>query len=190
MGTGGAPSWTSWDLFHLYHRKGTTDATFIGAQSVFQPGKYFDPDAEANSNLTARLYYLFPVCRFAHYLKVMVRDKIGSFKERSDMESWLNNWISNYVLLNPDAGEEAKAQKPLAAAEVKVQEIPGKSRVITPPNFGAAPLSIGGIERFAALTSKLPSAKAVGLSDPGDFPLPVRKRKKSLTNDARTSIQI
>jgi type VI secretion system protein ImpC len=146
----------------LYHRKGTTDATFIGAQSVFQPGKYFDPDAEANSNLTARLYYLFPVCRFAHYLKVMVRDKIGSFKERSDMESWLNNWISNYVLLNPDAGEEAKAQKPLAAAEVKVQEIPGNPGYYAAQFWLRPHYQLEGLNVSLRLTSKLPSAKAGG----------------------------
>ncbi len=146
----------------LYHRKGTTDATFIGAQSVFQPGKYYDPDAEANSNLTARLYYMFPVCRFAHYLKTMVRDKIGTFKEKSDMESWLSNWISNYVLLNADAGEEAKAEKPLSAAQVKVQEVPGNPGYYTAQFWLRPHYQLEGLNVSLRLTSKLPSVKAGG----------------------------
>jgi type VI secretion system protein ImpC len=77
----------------LVHRKNSDFAAFIGAQSLQKPAEYDDPDATANANLAARLPYLFACCRFAHYLKCIVRDKIGSFKERSDMERWLNNWI-------------------------------------------------------------------------------------------------
>jgi predicted component of type VI protein secretion system len=69
-------------------------------------------DATANANLAARLPYLFATCRFAHFLKCMVRDKIGSFKERADMERWLANWIKNYVPGNPAAPEKLKARKP------------------------------------------------------------------------------
>ena len=74
----------------LMHRKNTDFAAFIGAQSLHKPAEYDDPDATANANLAARLPYLFATCRFAHYLKCIVRDKIGSFKERADMERWLN----------------------------------------------------------------------------------------------------
>ena len=129
---------------------------------MFQPGKYYDPDAEANSNLTARLYYMFPICRFAHYLKTMVRDKIGAFKERSDMEAWLNNWIANYVLLNPDAGEQAKSEKPLSAAEVKVQEVPGNPGYYTAQFWLRPHYQLEGLNVSLRLTSKLPSVKAGG----------------------------
>src|ERR1700757_773492 len=81
----------------LSHWKNTDYAVFVGAQSLQKPQEYYDPDATANANLAARLPYLFATCRFAHYLKCIVRDKIGSFKEREDMESWLNKWIMNYV---------------------------------------------------------------------------------------------
>ena len=80
-------------LMPLLHRKNTDIAAFIGAQSLQKPQEYDDPDATANANLSARLPYLFAVCRFAHYLKSMVRDKIGSFKEREDMQRYLQTWI-------------------------------------------------------------------------------------------------
>src|SRR3712207_4247953 len=91
-------------LMPLLHRKNTDIAAFIGAQSLNKPEEYEDPDATANANLSARLPYLFAVCRFAHYLKAMVRDKIGTFKEREDMQKYLQNWIiKNYVHGNPEA---------------------------------------------------------------------------------------
>ncbi len=82
----------------LSHYKNTDYAVFMGAQSLQKPAVYDDPDATANANLSARLPYLFATCRFAHYLKCMVRDKIGTFKERADMELWLNKWISQLHL--------------------------------------------------------------------------------------------
>ena len=97
----------------LLHRKNSDFAAFIGAQSLQKPSEYDDPDATANANLAARLPYLFACCRFAHYLKCIVRDKIGSFKERDDMQRWLQNWIMNYVdgdpgaLVGDDQGAEA-----------------------------------------------------------------------------------
>src|SRR5437868_14867381 len=112
-------------MMPLSHWKNTDYSVFVGAQSLHKPAEYSDPDATANANLGARLPYMFPTCRFAHYLKTMVRDKIGSFKERADMERWLNDWVANYVTTDPNASEQVKAQYPLAAAEVKVQEIPG-----------------------------------------------------------------
>ena len=81
----------------LVHKKNTDFAAFIGAQSLQKPAEYEDPDATANANLAARLPYLFASCRFAHYLKCIVRDKIGAFKERDDMQRWLQNWIIQYV---------------------------------------------------------------------------------------------
>jgi type VI secretion system protein ImpC len=79
----------------LIHRKNSDFAAFIGAQSLQKPAEYDDPDATANANLAARLPYLFATCRFAHYLKSIVRDKIGSFKERDEVQRWLQKWILN-----------------------------------------------------------------------------------------------
>src|SRR6267143_3253941 len=108
----------------LSHYKNTDYAVFMGAQSLQKPAVYDDPDATANANLAARLPYLFATCRFAHYLKCLVRDKIGSFKEREDMETWLNKWISQYCCDSKSA-EDVKARFPLAAAQVEVLEVKG-----------------------------------------------------------------
>jgi type VI secretion system protein ImpC len=144
----------------LIHRKNTDVAAFIGAQSLQKPAEYTDPDATASARLSARLPYLFAVNRFAHYLKCMVRDKIGSFKERADMERFLADWIKDYVLGNPgSAGDELKARKPLAAAEVTVSEIEGN------PGYYAAKFSLRphyqleGVTVNLSLVSKLPSEK-------------------------------
>lgn len=102
-------------------------AAFMGAQSAQKPKTYFDPAANANAELSAKFNYILCVSRFAHYLKVMARDKIGSFMEVKDCENWLNEWIMNYVVGNPEnASDETKAKKPLAAANVEVREVKGK----------------------------------------------------------------
>ena len=98
----------------LIHKKNTDMAAFIGAQSLQKPQEYEDPDATANANLAARLPYLFATCRFAHYLKKMVHDKIGSFKSRDDMQQWLQQWINQFIDTTPaNSTEETKARKPL-----------------------------------------------------------------------------
>jgi type VI secretion system protein ImpC len=110
----------------LCHYKNTDYAVFFGAQTVQKPKKYDRPDATANAAISARLPYIMATSRFAHFLKVMARDKIGSFMEASNTEAWLNRWISNYVNSNPDIGPETKAKYPLREARVEVKEIPGK----------------------------------------------------------------
>jgi type VI secretion system protein ImpC len=110
----------------LCHYKNTDYAVFFGAQSVQKPKKYDRPDATANASISARLPYIMASSRFAHFLKVMARDKIGSFMEPKDCENWLNRWIGNYVNANPDAGQDMKAKYPLREAKVEVKEIPGK----------------------------------------------------------------
>ena len=110
----------------LSHYKNTDYAVFIGAQSLQKPASYYDPDATANANLAARLPYLFATCRFAHYLKVMARDWVGSFMEAGDVEQRLNRWIQNYVNANENAGQEMKARFPLREARVEVKDIPGR----------------------------------------------------------------
>jgi type VI secretion system protein ImpC len=110
----------------LVHRKNTDFAAFIGAQSLQKPQKYDDPDASANAELSARLPYLFASSRFAHYLKAIVRDKIGSSMTAGEIQRWLQNWVKQYVHGNPThATDVEKAKKPLAAAEVVVQELEG-----------------------------------------------------------------
>jgi len=110
----------------LCHYKNTDYAVFFGSQTCQKPKKYDRPEATANAAISARLPYLMATSRFAHYLKVMARDKIGSFMEASDCEEWLNRWIGNYVNSNPKASAETKAKYPLAEAKVQVKEIPGK----------------------------------------------------------------
>src|SRR6266853_2210855 len=109
-------------MIPLSHWKNTDFAVFVGAQSLQKPQAYDDPDATANANLAARLPYLFATCRFAHYLKCMVRDKIGGFATKESLAEWLNKWIGNFVDSNPSASDEVKAQRPLAAAEIVVEE--------------------------------------------------------------------
>ncbi|AMV23270.1 hypothetical protein VT84_02600 [Gemmata sp. SH-PL17] len=110
----------------LCHYKNTDYAVFFGAQTAQKPKKYDKPEATANAAISARLPYIMASSRIAHYLKVMARDKIGSFMETKDCEDWLNQWISQYVNSNPNAGQEMKAKYPLAEAKVSVAEIPGK----------------------------------------------------------------
>jgi len=110
----------------LCHYKNTDYAVFFGAQTCQKPKVYDRPEATANAAISARLPYMMASGRFAHYLKVMGRDKIGSFMEASDTEAWLNRWILNYVNGNPGSGQEMKAKYPLAEAKIQVQEIPGK----------------------------------------------------------------
>jgi type VI secretion system protein ImpC len=110
----------------LCHYKNTDYAVFFGAQTTHKPKLYDKPEATANAAVSARLPYMMATSRFAHYLKVMGRDKIGSFMEAEDCETWLNRWISNYVNANDDAGEESRAKYPLRDAKVTVQEVPGR----------------------------------------------------------------
>jgi type VI secretion system protein ImpC len=145
----------------LVHRKNSDFAAFIGAQSLQKPFEYDDPDASANANLAARLPYLFACCRFAHYLKCIVRDKVGSFKERDDMQRWLQNWIMNYVDGDPaHSSESTKAQKPLAAAEVQVEEVEGNPGYYAAKFFLRPHYQLEGLTVSLRLVSKLPSAKA------------------------------
>jgi type VI secretion system protein ImpC len=148
-------------MMPLSHWKNTDYAVFVGAQSLQKPAQYDDPDATANANLAARLPYLFATCRFAHYLKCIVRDKIGSFKEREDMQTWLNNWIKNYVVAGK-ATEIDKARAPLAAAEVVVEEVKGNPGYYTSKFFLRPHYQLEGLTVSLRLVSKLPSAKGGG----------------------------
>ncbi len=110
----------------LVHCKGTDYAAFFSTQTTNKPKKYDTDFANANARLSSQLQYILAVSRFAHYLKAIMRDKIGSFMTRKNAEDYLNRWISNYVLLDDEAGQEMKARFPLREARVDVAEIPGK----------------------------------------------------------------
>lgn len=110
----------------LCHYKNTDYAVFFGAQTCQKPKVFDNPDATANAAISARLPYLMATSRFAHYLKVMARDKIGSFMEAEDVENWLNRWILNYVNGSEGGGQDIRARYPLADAKVEVREIPGR----------------------------------------------------------------
>ncbi len=110
----------------LVHCKNTDYAAFFGAQSTQKAKKYNSDAANANASLSAQLQYIFAVSRIAHYMKAMMRDKIGSFASASNVETYLNNWIAQYVVMDDSATQEVKAQYPLREASIQVSEIPGK----------------------------------------------------------------
>lgn len=144
----------------LVHRKNTDYAAFIGAQSMQKPAEYYDADATANANLSARLPYLFACSRFAHYLKCIVRDKIGAFKEREDMQRWLNEWIMNYVDADPaNSSQETKARRPLAAAEVVVEDMEGNPGYYSAKFFLRPHFQLEGLTVSLRLVARLPSVK-------------------------------
>ena len=144
----------------LIHRKNTDQATFIGAQTTHSPKAYEDPAATANANLAARLPYLFASCRFAHYLKCMVRDWIGSNREAPQLTTDLNNWIQQYIDPSPETSTEAyKAQHPLKSAQIDIipdEENPGLYRGV----FRFVPhYQFEGMDVSLGMVSRLPGGK-------------------------------
>ncbi len=148
-------------LMPLVYRKNSDLAAFIGAQSLNKPAVFDDPDATANANLAARMPYLMAVSRFAHYLKCIVRDKVGSFRGRDDMQKWLNTWIKQYVDTNPaTASELDKSRRPLAGAEVVVADAVGNPGYYEAKFYLRPHYQLEGLTVSLRLVSKLPSAKA------------------------------
>jgi type VI secretion system protein ImpC len=145
-------------LLPLIHRKNTDKAAFIGAQSLYKPHKMDSDEATASDNLSSRLPYMFAVSRFAHYLKCMVRDKIGATMEEDQLQRWLQDWILKYVDGDPkNSSEQTKAKKPLADAKVEVfpdEENPGyyAARFYLRPHYQLEGMDIG-----MSLVSRLPS---------------------------------
>jgi type VI secretion system protein ImpC len=142
----------------LIHKKNSDFAAFIGAQSLQKPQEYDDPAATANANLSARLPYLFASCRFAHYLKCMVRDKIGSTMTQVQLQGWLQNWLTLYIDGSPDSSsEEYKATHPLAEGQVIVEpdeSNPGyySSKIYLKPHY-----QLEGLTVSLRLVSRMPT---------------------------------
>ena len=145
-------------LLALIHRKNTDQATFIGAQTLNNPKIYDDPAATSNANLSARLPYIFASCRFAHYLKCMVRDWVGGNKEAPQLNYELNRWISQYVDAQPESSsEETKARLPLKGAQIEIipdEENPGyyKGKFLFMPHY-----QLEGMDVSLSMVSRLPS---------------------------------
>jgi type VI secretion system protein ImpC len=146
-------------LMALIHRKNTDQATFIGGQTVHKPAAYINADATANANLSARLPYLFASCRFAHYLKCMVRDWVGGNREAPQLARDLNDWILQYVDGAPEtSSEETKARLPLKDAKIEIipdEENPGyyKGKFLFVPHY-----QLEGMDVSLSMVSRLPKA--------------------------------
>lgn len=110
----------------LVHCKGSDYAAFFGAQTANKPKLYDTTQANANARLSSVLTYMMAASRFGHYLKVMVRDKVGTFATAGQLSNYLNAWLSNYILLMDEATQEDKARMPLREGRVDVVEVPGR----------------------------------------------------------------
>lgn len=141
----------------LVHQKGTPNAAFFSIQSAQKPKVYDDPKASSSARLSAQLPYIFSTSRFAHYLKVMMRDKIGGYTSRVEVESFLNRWIQNYVALE-DAPAAIKASKPLSEARIDVVEVPGKPGVYRAVAFMRPHYQLDELGVAMRLVAELPEA--------------------------------
>jgi len=140
------------------HYKNTDYAVFFGAQTTQKPKVFDDPDATANAAISSRLPYIMATSRIAHFLKVMARDKIGSFMEVDDAERWLNKWIQKYVNATPGASPEMKARFPLADASVQVVEVPGQPGVYNAVAYLKPWLQMEELTASLRLVANIPKA--------------------------------
>lgn len=141
----------------LSYYKGTDTAVFMGAQSTQKPQVYLDDDANANARLSTQLQYILACSRFAHFLKAMMRDKVGSFMSRDQCEAFLNKWIAHYVLLDDMASQEMKAKFPLRDARIEVSEIPGKPGAYNAVAFLRPHFQLEELAVSLRLVAKLPA---------------------------------
>jgi type VI secretion system protein ImpC len=140
----------------LVHCKGTDYAAFFSTQTANKAKVYDTPSASANAKLSSQLQYILAVSRFAHYMKSIMRDKVGSFMSRKNAEDFLNKWVSNYVLLDDSAGQEQKAKYPLSEARIDVSEIPGKPGAYRAVAFLKPHYQLDEIAISLRLVSELP----------------------------------
>jgi len=142
----------------LVHCKNTAYAAFFGAQSAQKARRYTSEAANANAVLSSQLQYIFAVSRVAHYMKAMMRDKVGSFASASSVEDFLNRWIMKYVLLDDNASQEQKAQFPLREASVQVSEVPGRPGVYRAVSFLRPHFQLDELSVSLRLVAELPQA--------------------------------
>ena len=141
----------------LVHCKNTDYAAFFGAQSVQKAKKFDDDAASANAVLSAQLQYMFAVCRIAHYMKAMMRDKVGSFATTLDVERYLHNWLMQYVVDADDASQEMRAQRPLRQAQVEVSEVPGRPGVYRAVAFVRPHFQLDELSVSLRLVAEMPT---------------------------------
>jgi type VI secretion system protein ImpC len=144
----------------LVNSKGSNFAAFFGGQTTNKPKVYNKDAANANAELSSRLPFILAASRFAHYLKVIMRDKVGSFQTRADVETYLNNWIASYVLINPSASQAQKASYPLGEARVDVTEVPGKPGAYRATCFLKPHFQMEELTASIRLVAELPAAAA------------------------------
>jgi type VI secretion system protein ImpC len=143
----------------LVHCKDTDYAAFFSVQSSQKPKLYDKESANANARLSAQLPYILAMSRFAHYLKAIMRDKIGSFMSREDCQRFLHQWIMRYTIGDDSATQAMKAKFPLREAAVEVLDVPGKpgayrAVLFLKPHFQLDELSVS-----LRLVADLPAAK-------------------------------
>jgi type VI secretion system protein ImpC len=144
----------------LCHKKNTDMAVFFGGQTTNKAKLYNTNEANANARISAMLPYVLAASRFAHYLKVIMRDKVGSFMTRDNVQTYLNNWISDYVLINDNAPQEIKAQYPLREARVDVSEVAGKPGVYRATVFLRPHFQLEELTASIRLVASLPPPAA------------------------------
>lgn len=142
----------------LVHCKNTDYAAFFGAQSAQKPKKYDLDSANANASLSAQLQYIFAVSRIAHYMKAMMRDKIGSFASAANVQSYLQRWIDQYVTADDSASQETKAQFPLREASIEVSEVPGRPGVYRAVSFIRPHFQLDELSVSLRLVAELPQS--------------------------------
>ena len=142
----------------LVHCKNTDYAAFFGAQSAQKAKKYDTDSANANASLSAQLQYMFAVSRIAHYMKAMMRDKIGSFASASNVQHFLQRWIDQYVTADDSATQETKAQFPLREASVEVSEVPGRPGVYRAVSFIRPHFQLDELSVSLRLVAELPQS--------------------------------
>jgi type VI secretion system protein ImpC len=140
----------------LVHCKDTDYAAFFSVQSGQKPKKWNTNEANSNARLSAQLPYIFAICRFAHYMKVMMRNKIGRNMSKGDLQRYLSTWIAEFVLDQDDATHEQKAKRPLRAASIEVDEDPGKPGVYRTTMFLRPHLQLDELNVSLRLVAELP----------------------------------
>jgi type VI secretion system protein ImpC len=143
----------------LVHCKNTDYAAFFGTQSAQKPRKYNSDAANANAVLSAQLQYMFSICRIAHYLKAMMRDKVGSFASARNVEEFLNRWLRQYVVEDDNATQETKAAYPLREASVQVSEVPGRPGVYRAVSFIRPHFQLDELSVSLRLVAELPPSQ-------------------------------